>query len=255
VEVRSAAVDSLAPETVEPLLEGRFGRPYRFVESCTSTQDLIRVDDDPEGTVVATDEQTAGRGRLGRRWDAPPGKALLFSVLLRPPGERRFPELSLVAGVAVADAVERALGLSAQIKWPNDVFVNRKKVAGILADARGGAVVVGIGINVNQTRDELPPGGTPPAASLFTTDGVERERAPILADVLARLEHHYTAWRERGLDGVYIDLGSRDFLRGRKVWVDGVAGTAIQIDRDGRLEVDLDGEHRAVESGEVRYEQ
>jgi BirA family biotin operon repressor/biotin-[acetyl-CoA-carboxylase] ligase len=240
---------------VEPLLEGSFGRPYRFVASCGSTQDMIKADEDPEGTVVATDEQTAGRGRLGRRWDAPPGKAILCSVLLRPPGERHFPELSLVTGVAVADAVERALGLSAQIKWPNDVLVNRKKVAGILAEARGPAVVVGIGINVNQTREELPPASPAPAASLFTIDGVERDRAPILADVLARLEHHYTAWRERGLDGVYIDLGSRDFLRGREISVDGVAGKAIQIDRRGRLEVETAEGTRTVESGEVTYEQ
>ena len=238
---------------VEPLLTGRFGRPYRFVERCSSTQDLLTAED-PEGAVVATDEQTAGRGRLGRRWDAPAGKAILASVLLRPPANRRVPELSLVAGVAVADALERALGLSAQIKWPNDVLVNRKKVAGVLAEKRGDAVVVGIGVNVNQTREELPPEAPAPPASLFTVDSVERDRVPILADVLARLEHHYDAWRSGGLDAVYIDLGSRDFLRGRRVAVDGVAGTAVQIDRQGRLEVEVDGEHRTVESGEVTYE-
>ena len=204
--------------------------------------------------MVATDEQTAGRGRLGRRWDAPAGKAILASVLLRPPANRRVPELSLVAGVAVADAAESALGLSAQIKWPNDVLVNRRKVAGVLAEKRGDAVIVGIGLNVNQTRDELPPETTVPPASLFTVDGIERDRAPILADLLARLEHHYDAWRAGGLDAVYVDLGSRDFLRGRRVSVDGVAATAVQIDRQGRLEVEVDGEHRTVESGEVTYE-
>jgi len=204
--------------------------------------------------VVATDEQTAGRGRLGRRWDAPAGKAILASVLLRPPANRRVPELSLVAGVAVADAAESALGLSAQIKWPNDVLVNRRKVAGVLAEKRGDAVIVGIGHNVNQTRDELPPEPAVPPASLFTVDGIERDRAPILADLLARLEHHYDAWRAGGLDAVYVDLGSRDFLRGRRVSVDGVAATAVQIDRQGRLEVEVDGEHRTVESGEVTYE-
>jgi BirA family biotin operon repressor/biotin-[acetyl-CoA-carboxylase] ligase len=238
---------------VEPLLEGRFGRPYRFVASCASTQDQL-TPEDPEGAVVATDEQTAGRGRLGRTWDAPAGKAILASVLLRPPAGRRLPELSLVAGVAVADAVENALGLSAQIKWPNDVLVNRKKVAGVLAEKRGDAVVVGIGVNVNQTRDELPPETTVPTASLFTVDGIERDRAPILADLLARLEHHYDAWRAGGLDAVYIDLGSRDFLRGRRIAVDGLAGTAVQIDRQGRLEIEVDGEHRTIESGEVTYE-
>jgi BirA family biotin operon repressor/biotin-[acetyl-CoA-carboxylase] ligase len=235
-------------------LEGRFGRPYEFVPSCASTQDLLGPGD-PEGAVVATDEQTAGRGRLGRVWTAPAGTAILCSVVLRPPAGRRLPELSLVAGVAVADAVEEATGLSAQIKWPNDVLVNRKKVAGILAEGRDGAVVVGIGLNVNQTREQLPELAAPPAASLRTIDGVERERGPLLARLLARLEHHYDDWREGGLDSLYIDLGSRDFLRGRRVAVNGTAGTAVQIDRQGRLEVDVDGVRRTVESGEVTYEQ
>ena len=233
--------------------QGRFGRPFRFVARCESTQDLLGLDD-PEGAVVVTDEQTAGRGRQGRQWLAPPGTAILSSILLRPPEGRRQPELSLVAGVAVADAVEEALGLSAQIKWPNDVLVNRKKVSGILAEARGDTVVLGIGVNVNQTRDELPPDATTPAASLFTTDGVERDREPILARILARLEHQYDLWREGGLDAIYVDLGSRDFLRGRRVAVDGVSGIAVMIDRQGRLEIEVDGEHRTIESGEVTYE-
>ncbi|HEX6702795.1 MAG TPA: biotin--[acetyl-CoA-carboxylase] ligase [Gaiellaceae bacterium] len=233
--------------------EGRFGRPFRFVPECESTQDLLGPDD-PEGAVVVADAQTAGRGRHGRRWVAPAGTAILSSTLVRPPPKRRQPELSLVAGVAVADAVEEALGLSAQIKWPNDVLVNRKKVAGILAEARGDAVVLGIGVNVNQRREELPPDATTPPASLRTIDGVERAREPILARILARLEHHYDLWREGGIDAIYDDLGSRDFLRGRRVAVDGVSGTAVKIDRLGRLVIDAGGEERAVESGEVTYE-
>ena len=246
--------DSLAPDVVEQSLTGRFGQPYRYEASCGSTQDLLRADD-PEGAVAVCDEQTEGRGRLGRRWEAAPGKAILCSVLLRPPPERRAPELSLVAGVAVADAAEAALGLGAQIKWPNDVLVNRKKVAGVLAEMRSrGAVVVGIGINVNQTRDELPANARVTPASLYTTDGVMRARAPILVRLLARLEHHYDRWREGGLDALYVDLGPRDFLRGRKVSVDGVSGTGVAIDREGRFEIETPDGRRTVESGEVTYE-
>jgi BirA family biotin operon repressor/biotin-[acetyl-CoA-carboxylase] ligase len=245
--------DSLAPELVEPLLEGRFGRPYEFHLVADSTQDLFDADA-PEGAVVSADEQVVGRGRRGRAWTAPPGTSLLFSIALRPPAGRRLPELSLVAGVSVADAVEEALGLSAQIKWPNDVLVNRRKVAGILAEKRGDAVVVGIGVNVNQTREQLPAETPIPPASLRTLDGVERPRAPLLARALARLEHQYDRWLEGGLDAIYVDLGSRDFLRGRRVTVDGVTGTALQIDRAGRLELEVGGEHRTVESGEVSYE-
>jgi BirA family biotin operon repressor/biotin-[acetyl-CoA-carboxylase] ligase len=246
--------DSLAPDVVEPLLRGTLGRPYLYEESCESTQGLLPADA-PEGAVAATDEQTAGRGRLGRTWAAPAGTAILCSTLLRPPPGRRIAELSLVGGIAVADTVELALGLAAQIKWPNDVMVNRTKVAGVLAEARDGAVVLGIGINVNQTRAELPPDARVPAGSLRTTDGDVRERAPLLADLLAHLERAYADWLRGGIDALFDALGPRDFLRGRRVTVDGVRTLAHGIDREGRLVIDVDGWRRPIESGEVSYEQ
>jgi BirA family biotin operon repressor/biotin-[acetyl-CoA-carboxylase] ligase len=243
----------LASDVVEPLLRGRFGRPYVYRESCESTQALLEASH-PEGAVAVCEEQTAGRGRLGREWQAPRGSAILASTLLRPPAGRRIAELALVGGVAAANTVEAALQLSAQIKWPNDVLVNRRKVAGVLADARDGVVVLGIGINVNQTRDELPADTHPAAASLRTTDGIERDRAPVLARLLAELERAYAGWLEGGLAALYVDIGARDFLRQRRVAVDGASGIAVGIDREGRLEVDVGGERRFVESGEVTYE-
>ena len=245
--------DSLAPEHVEPLLRGGFGKPYVYEERCESTQTLVDPGLD-EGALAVCDEQTEGRGRLGRRWLAPAGTAILCSLLLRPRGERRAAELSLVGGVATALTVERALGLSSQIKWPNDVMVNRRKVAGVLAEARGDVVVLGVGLNVNQRRDELPDDASVPAASLLTVDAVRRVRAPLLADLVLELERAYKLWSAGGLGALYEELGPRDFLRNRKVYVDGVAGYAVAIDRSGRLEVNVDGEHRLVESGEVRYD-
>jgi BirA family transcriptional regulator, biotin operon repressor / biotin---[acetyl-CoA-carboxylase] ligase len=245
--------DSLAPETVEPLLRGRFGRPYVYRESIDSTQHLLR-DDPAEGATAVADEQTSGRGRLGRAWQAPAGTAILCSVALRPPADRRIAELSLVGGMAAADAIERALGLSAQIKWPNDVMVNRVKVAGVLAEARDGIVVLGIGINVNQTREQLPLDSATPAGSLRTIDGVVRDRAPVLAYLLERLEDSYDRWLEGGIDALYNTLGARDFLRGRRVSFDGTSGIAVGIDRAGRLELDVDGGRRFVEGGEIAYE-
>jgi BirA family biotin operon repressor/biotin-[acetyl-CoA-carboxylase] ligase len=250
----SGITDSLAPEVVEPLLTGRFGRPYLYRDRCASTQILLDAAL-PEGAAAVCDEQTAGRGRLGRGWDAPAGTAILSSVLLRPPAGRRPAELSLVGGTAAADAVEQALGLAAQIKWPNDVMVNRYKVAGVLAEARDGAVVLGIGVNVNQTRAELPAAARVPVASLRTIDGVRRDRPTLLAELLARLELAYEAWRAEGLDALYGSLGARDFLRGRRVTVDGTSALAVGIDRSGRLELEAGGERRFVESGEVSYEQ
>jgi BirA family biotin operon repressor/biotin-[acetyl-CoA-carboxylase] ligase len=147
----------------------------------------------------------------------------------------------------VAESVEDALQLSAQLKWPNDVMIDRRKVAGILAEARDDIVVLGIGLNVNQTRDQLPEDARVAPASLRTVDGVERDRAPLLADLLARLELHYDAWVAGGLDAVFDGIGSRDFLRGRRVTVDGAEGVAGGLDRAGRLLVD----GRPVESGEV----
>jgi BirA family biotin operon repressor/biotin-[acetyl-CoA-carboxylase] ligase len=168
-------------------------------------------------------------------------------VLLRPPEGAPIQELSLVGGLAVAETVEAALDLSAQIKWPNDVMVDRRKVAGVLAEAHDGIVVLGIGLNVNQTRDQLPADARVPAASLRTVDSVVRDRAPLLADLLVRLERHYDAWVTGGLDAVFDGIGSRDFLRGRRVRIDGREGVGAGLDRAGRLLVD----GRPVESGEV----
>jgi len=238
--------DSLAPEFVEPLLLGRFGRVYRHAAETESTQALLGPDD-PEGAVAVAEHQTAGRGRLGRRWEAPPGAALTFSVVLRPPPGAPIQQLSLVAGLAVAETVEDVLQLSAQIKWPNDVMINRRKVAGCLAEARDGIVVLGIGLNVNQTRDQLPQDARVEPASLRTVDSTERDRALLLADVLARLEAYYDAWAAGGLDAVFDGIGSRDFLRGRRVRVGETEGVAGGLDRAGRLVVD----GRPVESGEV----
>ncbi len=228
----------------------KLGETRIHVESCESTQTLL----DPsmaEGTVAVADVQTAGRGRLGRTWEAPPRSAVLVSVLLRPSADRPLPQLALVAGVAVADALEELTGLSVQIKWPNDVMLRRTKVAGILAEARESAVVVGIGVNVNQTREQLPNRG----GSLRTATGLEWDRDAVLDAVLGTLGTRYEQWRVGGLDAVYDGLGSRDFLRGRSVTVDDTSGTAELIDRDGRLRIAVGhGESVTVESGEVTYE-
>ena len=207
-----------------------------------------------EGATAVTDVQTAGRGRVGRNWEAPAGSSILVSVLLRPPPERRAAELTLVAGIATAIVVERATGLAAQLKWPNDVMLDRRKVAGGIAELKDGAVVLGIGLNINQGPGDLPTGTKVQAGSLRSVTGREYERAPILSDLLLELEHRYDAWRGGGIDAIFEDLGARDFLRGRRVTVDGVAGTAQMITRDGRLVIETESGPVVVESGEVLFE-
>ncbi|MGH3135134.1 MAG: biotin--[acetyl-CoA-carboxylase] ligase [Gaiellaceae bacterium] len=248
------AADSLASEAVAPYVRGRFGTPYRYEPECESTQLLLLGSGLSEGATAATEHQTGGRGRLGRRWEATAGSSLLVSVLLHPPAERHLPELSLVAALAAADAIEGATGLSTQIKWPNDVMLNRRKVAGVLSELSDGTVVVGVGMNVNQTREELPADTATEAGSLRTLTGVAYDRAVLLGSLLDRLEQRYEGWRQGGLSDLYGDIGARDFLRGRRITVDGDAATATQILPDGRLEIATNAhETRTIESGEVLF--
>ena len=188
---------SLRPEDVVPRLRGRLGREYRFVERCASTQRLL-AENDPEGAVVVADEQTEGRGRLGRRWLAPPGTSLLCSILLRPQVDSaRLPELSLVAGRACAEAIAEVTGLDTRVKFPNDVLVHGRKVAGILAEASEGRVVLGIGVNVSQQPGQFPAEARTPATSLVLETGRAIDRGDLLVALLDHLEKRYEDWLGR----------------------------------------------------------
>jgi BirA family biotin operon repressor/biotin-[acetyl-CoA-carboxylase] ligase len=187
-------VDSLAREAVVPRLRGRFAQVYIYITSTPSTQVLLDPDA-PEGAVVVADEQTAGRGRLGRRWVAPAGTSLLCSVQLRPRVDpQRLPELTGVAAHATAEAIEAVTGVATEIKEPNDLLIGGRKVAGILAEAREERVVLGIGINVNIPEAGLPEDVDLPATSLLVETGRETDRAELLIDLLDRLERRYDVW-------------------------------------------------------------
>jgi BirA family transcriptional regulator, biotin operon repressor / biotin---[acetyl-CoA-carboxylase] ligase len=199
--LRVLADDSLSPDIVEPLLRGRFGRPYRYFERCESTQRELAADA-PEGAVAVTEEQTAGRGRLGRPWHAPAGTSVLVSVNLRPSVDvPRLPELSVVAGLAAAEAIERETGLRPALRFPNDLLIRGRKVAGILAEARDDRVVLGIGINANLSEAELPTNVDTPATSLSIESSAPVDRAKLLATLLERLEARYDAWVSEGAGG------------------------------------------------------
>ena len=187
--------DSLAPGAVQPLLGGRFGRDvYRYEDVTASTQRLLQ-EDDPEGAVAVAEEQTEGRGRLGRTWHAPAGSSVLVSVLLRPAlAAPRLPELSLIAGGAVAEAIAEVTGVDPAIKFPNDVLLDGRKVAGILAESSNGRVVLGVGVNVNQTHGELPTDTQTEPTSLRIQTGEVVDRAALLAAILLRLERAYDLW-------------------------------------------------------------
>ncbi len=186
--------DSLAPSAVKPLLRGRFGQVYRYAEITPSTQRML-AEDQAEGAVAVAEEQTEGRGRLGRTWEAPAGTSVLVSVLLLPAvAASRLPELSLVAGNAVAEAILEVTGIAPAIKFPNDLLVGGRKVAGILAESSEGRVVLGIGVNANQTLEQLPANAQTEPTSLRLELGEPVSRLQLLAAILLQLERAYDAW-------------------------------------------------------------
>jgi BirA family biotin operon repressor/biotin-[acetyl-CoA-carboxylase] ligase len=168
--------------------------------------------------------------------------------------------LSLITGIATAHAIEQTTGLHPDLRWPNDLMLHGKKICGILTEmnaepTRVRYVVLGIGINVNQTREELPLDARPEPASLRTLTGSSHDVAALLGLLLFRLERLYDSWLHGGLGDIYAELGSRNFLFGRRVRVDGRTGTAGAIGRDGHLDVHLDGgETLRVESGEIEFD-
>jgi BirA family biotin operon repressor/biotin-[acetyl-CoA-carboxylase] ligase len=198
----------------------------------------------PHGTLVTAGAQTAGRGRQGRRWEAPPDRTLLMSVLLRgvDPGATLLP---LLAALAVCEGAEAAAGVACAVKWPNDVWVGERKAAGILVEARpaDGWAIVGIGLNVAATAPELPEGATSLGLEAARPVGVE----DALRAVLASLDRALGLPRAE----VLARLRSRDALRGRRVaWASG-EGTAAGIGDAGELLVDTAGGPVGLASGEV----
>ena len=199
----------------------------------------------PEGLVRVAEHQVAGRGRLDRVWSAPERSALTFSVLFRPAPASRpaWGWLPLLAGLAVASTVSRLGELDARLKWPNDVLVGDRKVAGLLAEVSGDAVVVGIGINVSLRADELP---VPTATSLLLAGSEVVDRDPVLRAVLRDLARRYVAWRSA--DGDPVATGLLDDYRATSATIDREVtvhlpgggtrtGRAVDVDEQGRLVV------------------
>ena len=213
-----------------------------------------------EGTVVTATHQSAGRGRRGRPWLDAPGQSLLMSIVLRPPIPPGLaPQLSLVAAVAVADALSLA-GATAAIRWPNDVMVGKRKICGLLPEAvttREGAlehVILGIGLNVNQV--DFPEPIRELATSMRIETGGERAVDAMMATVLAALEDRYRRFVQAGLGALLPAwLERAQGIGGRATAADGRAGIAVGLDLDGALLLRTDsGETMRVVAGEVMME-
>ncbi|CAM3132095.1 biotin--[acetyl-CoA-carboxylase] ligase [Stackebrandtia soli] len=216
----------------------------------------------PEGVVLTTEHQTHGKGRVDRSWTSPPRAGIAVSVLLRPKvPQSTWSWIPLLAGVAAADAVRRFSGVETALKWPNDVLAGpeRRKCAGILAEIADGGVVLGLGVNVDLSRAELPRDDTTSIA--LETSGA-LDRTGLLAAILTDLERWYRAWLDAGGDPIAANLASayreRSHTLGKQVvvWLpDGssVRGRAVAVDADGRLCVDNEHGRTAVAAGDVTH--
>ncbi|NUR08705.1 MAG: biotin--[acetyl-CoA-carboxylase] ligase [Nocardioidaceae bacterium] len=255
----SHATPSRPPLDLDALRSRLTGTPWRVevsAESPSTNADVLARAGEEPGLELLSEHQTAGRGRLGRTWVTPARSALTFSVLVRaevPLG--RWPWLPLVTGSAVADALRGTAEVPATLKWPNDVLVGERKVAGILVEladtAAGPAAVVGVGLNTTLTQDELP---VPTATSLALEGAATTDRTLLAAEVLLALVRHLDVWRAGGSPrAAYLGYAA---TVGRRVAVDlpggaRVEGHAVDVDDDGRLLVDDGTTVHALGAGDV----
>jgi BirA family biotin operon repressor/biotin-[acetyl-CoA-carboxylase] ligase len=248
-----------------------FGFPHRHYRSTDSTNTRARelaAAGAPHGTVVTAGEQSSGRGRQGRTWTAPHGKALLYSAIVRPL-EERHAMLPLAVPLAVCEAAEQLRpALECKVKWPNDIHVDNRKLAGVLIEARpqDGWAVLGIGLNLSITPDEFPPELRDTAISIFDQRGEGGGRGsaghspllsagpppPVPLAAAEALSTHLDRWVQADPDEVLEEWRQRDALRGREVAWEGGSGVADGVDDRGYLLVLTPGGDRiAVGAGEV----
>jgi BirA family biotin operon repressor/biotin-[acetyl-CoA-carboxylase] ligase len=250
-------------ETELAALGATVGCPLVVMASTASTNDDAKLAADggaPHGAVFVADAQTRGRGRGKNQWHSPEGENVYLSMVLRPSlAPAATAPLALAAGVAVAQVVDELLTVPrAMLKWPNDVYVDARKLAGVLVEAttRSGhppVVVVGVGLNVLTER--FPTWIVPAATSLRLAGAEVLDRHVIAARMIHALGEVTTAYVDRGVGALTDELARRDFLRGRRLQVGKQAGTGEGIDEQGRLRVrDATGEVHAVCSGEVSWQ-
>lgn len=255
----------LAAELQTDLKTELVGRSMRCYESTDSTNlraQEIAERDGEDGTVLIAEEQTSGKGRLGRQWTSPPGVNLYASLLLRPAiPPLDAPKLTFVAALAVVEAIAALTGLQATVKWPNDVLLNGRKLAGVLSEMRAESdrvhyVILGVGVNLNMSQKQFPADLRYPATSLLLESGKPVSRSDFVRSFLERFEHHYFRFMQEGFDVIRPDWDRLCDLVGQRVRVDmekeSLAGEAIGLDEDGSLLVRTDdGRMQNIYAGDV----
>ena len=239
-----------------------FGNKIYTFDTIDSTNNCAKAVADigaSEGTVVISEEQTAGRGRLGRPWFSPPSQNLTFSIVVRPQLNNDVLNLlPLYAAVAVAEAIERATSLKVECKWPNDLLINRKKVGGILIEGcfKEGKIeyaVIGVGINVNL--DVFPPDLSQKASSLRIETNAEIDRARLFQEILRSLELHYRRFLQKGFQSVVPEWTSHSSMLGKTITVsqhgNALSGVVKGFSQDGGLLLQTNGTVMTLFAGDV----
>jgi BirA family biotin operon repressor/biotin-[acetyl-CoA-carboxylase] ligase len=253
---------------IENKQPGQIGCQIHYFEEVESTQDIARnlaAEGAPQGTVVIAETQSAGRGRMGRGWHSPPGVSLYSTIILRPKiAMPEVPRLSLVAGVAAAEALEDFAPGIVQLKWPNDVWLSGRKAGGIIAEAvtdhrqRLDSVLLGIGLNLNLSADDVPPELRERAISVYIATGRRCDRVAVANSLFLRLNTRYMETESRGFAAVQPAWERYSALTGKRVVVVDAGtreeGVVTGIDSDGALLLDTGNGVRRIIAGDVTLE-
>lgn len=267
--ILTSSPDSIQAAKVEQhLTTNRFGRSIHYFEECLSTQPIahqLAQENAPDGTIVLCEEQTAGRGRMARVWTSSRGKGIWMSTIIRPEiPPMKAPQFTLIAAVAVSRAIEDIADVRAEIKWPNDLLINGKKCTGILTELQADvdrvqAIILGIGVNVNQDLEDFPEEIQPIATSVKMVTGVHIDRARLVARILHYLEIYTDMYVEHGFEPLKLLWESYSGTLGRRIKAvmihQQIEGIALGITNDGVLQVQTDdGKIHGIYSADIEIQ-
>lgn len=256
--------DLLLASEIERGLQCRYlGSPLICLPEIDSTNARARLlaeEAAAEGTVIIADRQSAGKGRLGRRWESPSAVNLYCSILLRPQiPVQQAPQLTFLSAVAVVETLNQLYQLPAKVKWPNDVLVGGKKIAGLLNEMNAETeqihfVILGVGVNLNMTAEQFPQELNYPATSVLLATGEKVDRVEFIRAFLQRIDSYYAEFLENGFAPIRRRWEAHCDLMNVRVQIDqGLQGTVVGLDTDGALRLQLDnGSVERIMAGDVR---
>ena len=267
--ILQSSPDTLQKEQIEQYLtSNRFGHPIHYFEECPSTQPIahkLAQENAADGTIVICEEQTAGKGRLSRVWKSSKGKGIWMSVIIRPDiPPIKAPQFTLIAAVAVTRAIEDVANVRAEIKWPNDLLINGKKCTGILTELQADidrvqAIILGIGVNVNQDMEDFSEDIQHIATSIKMVSGIHVDRGELVARILHHLEIYTDLYVKHGFEPLKLLWESYSGTLGKRIKAvmihSEIEGVALGITSDGVLQVRTDdGKVHGIYSADIEIQ-